>query len=284
MSIIKFALAAPVLVQEKRRACVDVVYIPEDMITVLGKRGDEDELEKIWEEYFDNLGHEEESGNLESPATDTSSSSATSEDSDHDHGSTNVVQAPVPNPESSTANPDLMSDFVSTNKGDYESHWPHYTPTSSGYGSDLEFMEANVLQPNRPMPWTDLDSSTDPDLDWNYWTSLEDSPSPRPASQEGFGQAHKYQVDLLSPPSTSGYAPSPPEYEPEVVTPSPPSSNLGSLSLSADSQPVDAQAAAIYAAKGKAKVSRHISGPAIDVENAVQRELQPGKRSLDQGE
>ena len=91
-------------------------------------------------------------------------------------------------------------------------------------------------------------------------------------------------VDPLSPPSTSGYAPSPPEAEPEVVNPSPPTSNLGSLSLSADSQPVDAQAAAIYAAKGKAKVSRHISGTGIDVENAVQRELQPGERSLDQGE
>ena len=40
LSIIDFALAAPVLVQEKRQACVDVVHIPKDVISVLGKRGD----------------------------------------------------------------------------------------------------------------------------------------------------------------------------------------------------------------------------------------------------
>jgi hypothetical protein len=51
LSIIDFALAAPVLVQEKRQACVDVVHRPKDVITVLGKRGDE-ELEKLVEDYF----------------------------------------------------------------------------------------------------------------------------------------------------------------------------------------------------------------------------------------
>jgi hypothetical protein len=45
LPIIDFALAAPVLVQEKRQAGVDVMHIPEDAITMLGKRGDEfDEL------------------------------------------------------------------------------------------------------------------------------------------------------------------------------------------------------------------------------------------------
>ncbi|KAN0123263.1 hypothetical protein V8E52_003216 [Russula decolorans] len=46
LSIIDFALAAPVLVQEKRQASVDVVHIPKDVITVLGKRGSE-EVEKL---------------------------------------------------------------------------------------------------------------------------------------------------------------------------------------------------------------------------------------------
>ena len=45
LPIISFAVAAPVLVQEKHQAVVDVVHIPEDVITMLGKRGDElDEL------------------------------------------------------------------------------------------------------------------------------------------------------------------------------------------------------------------------------------------------
>jgi hypothetical protein len=57
-----------------------------------------------------------------------------------------------------------------------------------------------------------------------------------------------------------------------------------SLSVPVDSQPVDLQAS-IYAAKGKAKESRRISGTARDVGNhATQRDLQPAERSLDPGE
>jgi hypothetical protein len=93
LSMIDFALAAPVLVQEKRQTFVDVVHIPKDVITVLGKRWEED----FWEEYFNTLE------NLES------SSSSSSSLSEPDHGSTNVVQAPArPNPASSTANPDPL--------------------------------------------------------------------------------------------------------------------------------------------------------------------------------
>jgi hypothetical protein len=222
LSIIDFALPAPVLVQEKRQERVDVVHIPKDVITVLGRRGREDELEKLWEGYFDNLVNLEESGNLESPSSHSSSSSP----SEPDHGSTNVVQAPAPNPLSSTANPDPAWDFMPSYKDDYELNWPHYTPTSSGYGSDREFMKAHAPQPNHPMPSTDSDSSTNPDLDWDYLMNLEDPPPPRPASPKVFGQAHKYQAGVNRP-STSGYAPSPPEPEHEVVT-NQPSPNQGS--------------------------------------------------------
>ena len=48
-----FALPAPVLVQEKRQAGVDVVHIPKDAITVLGKRVGE-ELAKLTEELLKN--------------------------------------------------------------------------------------------------------------------------------------------------------------------------------------------------------------------------------------
>jgi hypothetical protein len=115
-----------------------------------------------------------------------------------------------------------------------------------------------------------------------------------------------YQVDDANSPSTSGYAPglSPTEHEHEHEVDTPPPPNLGSpkepedeviprpatspdldhQSLSADSQPVDLQAAA----KGKAKESRRISGTATrDVRNAVrwQRELQPTtERPLDSEE
>jgi hypothetical protein len=50
LSIIDFALAAPVFVQEKRQAWVDVMHIPKDVITVFGKRWEED-LKTLWEKY-----------------------------------------------------------------------------------------------------------------------------------------------------------------------------------------------------------------------------------------
>jgi hypothetical protein len=313
LSIIDFALAAPVLVQEKRQAWVNVVHIPKDVITVLGKRWDED-LKKLLREYFDNLGNPEESGNLESPATYTSSSSAPSEP---DHGSTSVVQsAPAPNPESSAANPyplmelpspplskastqlswvdryDSMWDEAWLYKDDDELtvHGPLYTPTGSGKGddelhgplytptADYDFTKAHALQPNpHPRP---SDSSTGTDFDWNYWMNSKDPPSPRPASLNEFGQDHEYyQVEHSSSPSEGSLTESEPDDD--VVHEPPPSPDpelhLDHQSLSADSQPVDLLAA-IYAAKGKAKETRRISSTARDVGNAAQRELQPAER------
>jgi hypothetical protein len=99
LSIIDFALAAPVLVQKKRQAGVSVVHLPKDVITVLGKRGDDD-VEKLAEEYLETWGKPDDSSNAHA-----SSSSAPQ---GPDHGSANVVQAPAPNPASSTANPDPL--------------------------------------------------------------------------------------------------------------------------------------------------------------------------------
>ena len=47
--IIPVALAAPVLVQEKRQAGIEAMHIPEDAITTLGKRGDG--LDQLWLKY-----------------------------------------------------------------------------------------------------------------------------------------------------------------------------------------------------------------------------------------
>ena len=51
--IIDFALAAPVLVQEKRQACADIANIPEYPVTVLGKRGGAEEVvDKYVKDWF----------------------------------------------------------------------------------------------------------------------------------------------------------------------------------------------------------------------------------------
>jgi hypothetical protein len=153
-------------------------------------------------------------------------------------------------------------------------------------------------------PWP-VDPSEDSDFDWYHWIHAED-PALKPASPpKEF--VYKSQADLKKPPSISGYAPSPPLGEPEheAVTPSPLSPNLrleplkepedsvlpgkptspdpeiplDHQSSNADSQPADIQAA-IYAAKGKAKVS----GTTRDVGIAAQRDLHPAERSLEEGE
>ena len=51
LTVITFALAAPVLVQEKRQACVDVMQVPKDVITVLEKRARDQDLEWLWNEF-----------------------------------------------------------------------------------------------------------------------------------------------------------------------------------------------------------------------------------------
>jgi hypothetical protein len=119
-----------------------------------------------------------------------------------DHGSTNVVQAPGPNPAPSTANPGLSMEPSSPSsvqgawgnaqpdqwwyKGDDGLHGPLYTPGLSEYGSDHELTGAHAPQPNpNPGPWANSY------FDLNYWFP----PPPRPASPKEFGQAHENQVE-----------------------------------------------------------------------------------------
>jgi hypothetical protein len=291
LSIIDFALAAPVSTQEKPQERVDVVHVPKDVITVLGKRWEED-LEKLGEEYLKTGGK-----SVESSGSTLSSSSAPS---GPDHGSTNVVQPPAPNPASSTANPDplmepsrcssskwargscfgipwkdllLSDDEDELYRGSFNTL---VTPYEHSEDQELTWAEAARKPKPEPIPIQNPTPSihplADPNFDWEKWMNAEDPPPGLP-SPKGFSQAHKYPVDPNLP-STSGSVPSPPEPEPEpeVVTPSPPSSNLGPPNEPEDEA---ARQAAIYAAKGKAKVSRRISGTATDVGNAAQRELQP---------
>jgi hypothetical protein len=87
-----FALAAPLPTRGKGDACVDVVPIPKDVMTVLGKRMDEDfdEFAKMVNEYFKTWENPVESSNAH-----VSSSSAPQAS---DHGPTADVKAPELNP------------------------------------------------------------------------------------------------------------------------------------------------------------------------------------------
>jgi hypothetical protein len=100
LSIIDFALAAPVLVQEKRQASVDVLHTLKDVITVLGKRGDA-WLEKFVDDYFKGTKMENSvvssDAHSSSGAASSGLASSSSAPLGFEHGSTNVVQAPAPN-------------------------------------------------------------------------------------------------------------------------------------------------------------------------------------------
>jgi hypothetical protein len=156
----------------------------------------------------------------------------------------------------------------------------------------------HVQQPNpnkRPL------TGPDPDFDWDYWMNME-GPPPRPAKVPKLGesdQANEYQVVHVQQPDRgpstlagSGFDGNdrpqagavPVEYRPSTSAglpvfhappPSPESADPGlpsdHQSSSTDSEPVDLIAAAAYAAKGKAKVPRRISGTTRDVGNAARR-------------
>ena len=222
LSIIDFARAAPVLVQEKRQACVDVVHIPKDVRTVLGKRGGE-ELGNVVEEYFKSF---------EKPAESSDAHSASSSaPPGPGHGSTDVVQEPGPNPESSTVNQGLKEQSSSSPtdssvkgvwgdappsdddrwsqsyEGNNELHdVPLYSPTSSGseFGSNHGWPESwanwHALL-HRPSSRPSIGSGSE--FDWNNWNALEDPPPSRPASPKEFDEVEPVQESNPGSPAGS---------------------------------------------------------------------------------
>jgi hypothetical protein len=290
LSFIDFALAAPVLVQEKR-ARVNVAKIPESVTTVMGKRWGE-ELEKLGEEYFKTSGK-----TIDSSGTHFSSSSAPPGPSGIDHGSTNDVQSPTQNSASSTSNPDQLpccspmqglsargnANSCRQNCVDLMEEMSKYdVPMHPGPMATYGVYHKLPYEPPEPqwIPMTGTKPSPDPNFDWEHWANAEDPPPSSPA----LGPARP----KVSHGQASGYAPGPPPTESVVPSPSPgaespiepenevvpgprPSPNpelqLDDQSLSADS-PVDLLAA-INRVKGKAKELRHISGTTRDIGNAA---------------
>ena len=102
LSIINFALAAPVPVQEKGQAWVDVEHIPRNVITVLGKRGSD---EKLMKDLFGTWKNP-----VESSQAHTSSSSAAPAP---DRGSMNDMEGPVRIPASLPTNPEPLMEPLS---------------------------------------------------------------------------------------------------------------------------------------------------------------------------
>jgi hypothetical protein len=186
-TVIAFALAAPVLVQEKRQACVDVMYVP-DMITVLGKRALDEDLNVLWDGlwHYENVWgnrnpvavHPQELAEMHAPPpspADTILGSMGSDDesllespeSGHSHSTHTSLansdresmlldgDAPPTSPELSTESEDWHTLSSSPGWSTESEDW--YTPPSS-LGS-----------------LTDSDSDLDSDSD--RWSTISNAPS-----------------------------------------------------------------------------------------------------------
>ena len=275
LSIIDFALAAPVSAQEKQQEIADVAQIPKDVISVLGKRWEED-LGKLGEEFLKTGDNPVVSSDLH-PSSGSAPSGL-----DGSGSTTNVVQPPAaPNlasssPSSLATNPDPSSSgcLSKSSRGlwdrggcwsamfegetwpgpDAVDHWSNkdamkyyskqqYNTFGPG-GMGLDFGYTTPLLPSwirKPDPRPSIDP--DDDFDWNAWLDAPDPPPdprpklpPGPASSNSFGDAYWYKVDPEHPPSTSGYGPSPPSTMPEENEAVTPTSELD---LSPQKEPED---------------------------------------------
>jgi hypothetical protein len=170
-SIIDFALAAPVPVQEKPRLYVDVVDTSKDVRTVLRRGVGGDELEGLFKTF----------GNpIESSDTHASSGSAPPVP---DHGPTNVAQAPPPNPASSTANPDSSMKPPSLS-----------IPSADADAGDLDWAQRQSPAPPKEIGLAPATDSTNANFDWDHLRNVagswEDSPRQRPATESNFDWDH----------------------------------------------------------------------------------------------
>ena len=265
--IVDFALAAPVLSQEKRQARVDVVHIPRPKDTI--EKRVEEEIEKLGEHLLKT--------------------------------SAQTTKPPAPNPASSSCWGTCFSTTIWVLKdllmlANPLHHEPD-VPMMPGYGTHGLYYTAPT-HPNL-RPWS---PAADPDFDWDSWLNAPDPP-PSSAPPKSTPETPPSPALHMEEGQTSGHGPGPlptesgsvahspslgtgsltePEYD---VVRRPSSSPDSELRLNDQSVSADDLQAAIYAAKGKAKESRHISGTAMDAasENAAQSGSQPAERSFDPG-
>jgi hypothetical protein len=227
LPIVDFALAAPILVQEKqRRASVDLVPRPKDVITVFGKRWmegiDEDAADRFMREYFADLLHPAEAPGVQAPSIAQHpplleaglyelypwmrpSSSSTVPVPPPSPPQTGGLRVSFPNGQSTADLPEqhgtsnAIVDNGGSNNGDDMSHWSQHSPTSSGHDSDRALLDAHPPpQPNHPLPTTDSEMN----FDRNNWMNPGHSSPPRPASATEPGH------EVVTPPSTGHENPS----------------------------------------------------------------------------
>jgi hypothetical protein len=193
LPIINFAVAAPALVQDKRQPGVDVVHIPEDAITMLGKRGDG--LNELWLKLFGPF--KDHFAKPESSAARPSAPADGWTDLEQPLPSIPEEPEPVSSPDHAPQNPGSL-----TQSGYELMNWdappgPSGPASSTMSSTDHEMMEAHAL----PNPGTSTGSGH----------KMVDVPPP-----PGSASPTETDYDMMDVPPWPGSA-SPMEFDHEMV-------------------------------------------------------------------
>jgi hypothetical protein len=196
LTVITFALAAPALVQDKRQACVDGVHLPKDVITVLGKRTLEEDLNVLWDgwwHYGNVLGEPALPPNVHVPPhspADTILGSTESDDdsqpespeSGHSRSSSTSV--------TSLANSDRESAELDDDAPPKSSESGHSPPTSLEWSTESEDWNtapSSLGSSTGSEGWytapTSPGSSTESDSDSDRWSTISNAPSAESQSE-----------------------------------------------------------------------------------------------------
>lgn len=169
LTVITLVLAAPVLVQEKRQACVDVVDVPEDMITVLEKRILGEDLDALWDRlwHYENVWGNRNLEAVQPPHSPADSIIFGSTESDDDSYLTHTSLA-----DSNHGSMELDSDAPPPSSEAEDSHWPPSSPEwQSAESEDWSTAPSS------------LGSSTESDSDPDRWSTISNAPSAESQSE-----------------------------------------------------------------------------------------------------
>jgi hypothetical protein len=185
LTVITFALAAPVLVQEKREACVDGVHVPRDVIAVLRKRALGEDLYMIWDGlwHFENMWGKPAQNLADSEEHELEVFPPPPNQAE-EH--VQEVHAPQPNlaqvqaPEVDAPPPNLAGAHVP------EMHVPPYDPPNSDSASESMVFDDDA-PPGSPQSGHSHSSSPPISPEWptvsEHWYTPPSSPSPESSTE-----------------------------------------------------------------------------------------------------
>ena len=142
LPIINFAVAAPALLPEKRQAGVDVAHIPEDAVTMLGKRVGTEEFDKLFLQKLNKLSFlDDELPEPEALAAKPKPDPKPSNQGPSNPGSSNPGPS---NPESSNPGP---SNLESSNQGPSNPGPSNPGPSFQGPSNEGRPIEPDAKKP-----------------------------------------------------------------------------------------------------------------------------------------